>query len=359
VSAKSATGASTIEVRTLTDGGQTALAIATEIAAFLSEARRSLDIALYDIRVDGPEAQPLTQALLDAHARGVRVRILYNVNHPGPIPVPPPPTSVPEALEALPVETRAIAGVPDLMHHKYAVRDGEHVFTGSTNWTEDSWTRQENVMTVVRSPEIAYAYTLDFDQLWESGLVEASGDVDPRAVELAGSKVRAWFTPGRAQSLAHRIANKIDRARRRVRVCSPVISSGPILGTLAQVTTDERCDLTGVVDGTQIRQVVEQWRANGNADWKIPLLENVIERGGFTGKHSTPWGPGTVHDYMHAKVTVADDTIFLGSFNLSRSGEMNAENVLEIVDPELAERLAAYIDEIRARYPAVELPGIS
>ena len=57
----------------------------------------------------------------------------------------------------------------------------------------------------------------------------------------------------------------------------------------------------------------------------------------FSGKPSTPWGPGTVHDFMHAKVTVADDTVFVGSFNLSRSGEMNAENVLEIRDAALAD----------------------
>ena len=50
---------------------------------------------------------------------------------------------------------------------------------------------------------------------------------------------------------------------------------------------------------------------------------------------------------MHAKVTVADDVVFAGSFNLSRSGEMNAENVLEVHDPELADRLAAFIDAIR------------
>ena len=53
---------------------------------------------------------------------------------------------------------------------------------------------------------------------------------------------------------------------------------------------------------------------------------------------------------MHAKVTVADDVVFLGSFNLSRSGEMNAENVLEIADAALAERLAAWIDGLRRRY---------
>ena len=32
---------------------------------------------------------------------------------------------------------------------------------------------------------------------------------------------------------------------------------------------------------------------------------------------------------------------------------MNAENVLELEDPQLADRLAAFVDEIRARYPAV------
>ncbi len=71
---------------------------------------------------------------------------------------------------------------------------------------------------------------------------------------------------------------------------------------------------------------------------------------------TTPYAPGSVHDYMHAKVTVVDDTVFVGSFNLSHSGEMNAENVLEFSDAGLAEQLAAFIDSVRGRYPAVSLP---
>jgi phosphatidylserine/phosphatidylglycerophosphate/cardiolipin synthase-like enzyme len=59
---------------------------------------------------------------------------------------------------------------------------------------------------------------------------------------------------------------------------------------------------------------------------------------------------------MHAKVTVADDTTFVGSFNLSRSGEENAENVLEIKDAGLAARLADYIDEVRERFPPLPRP---
>ena len=77
----------------------------------------------------------------------------------------------------------------------------------------------------------------------------------------------------------------------------------------------------------------------------------------WSGKVSTPYAPGAVHDYMHAKVTVADDVVFIGSFNLSRSGEENAENVLEIADAALAERMAAFVDAVRARYPAITVPA--
>jgi phosphatidylserine/phosphatidylglycerophosphate/cardiolipin synthase-like enzyme len=60
---------------------------------------------------------------------------------------------------------------------------------------------------------------------------------------------------------------------------------------------------------------------------------------------------------MHAKVTVCDDVAFVGSFNLSRSGEKNAENVLEIHDAAIAESLATFVDSVRARYRPVDLPA--
>jgi phosphatidylserine/phosphatidylglycerophosphate/cardiolipin synthase-like enzyme len=94
---------------------------------------------------------------------------------------------------------------------------------------------------------------------------------------------------------------------------------------------------------------------NGNMTWKGPSLKFLLDRASFTGKPSTPYAPGTVHDYMHAKVTVADDTVFIGSFNLSHSGETNAENVLELENAALAERMAAFVDSIRVKYPPLQL----
>ena len=345
-----------IELRLYRDGGQTAVDVANQVAEFFGAAQKSLELALYDIRLHDEAAEIFKAALLGAQERGVAVRLVYNVDHPGPIPVPPPPQTAPELLEALPIPTRPIPGVPDLMHHKYVVRDRETVWTGSMNWTQDSWTRQENVIAMVHSPQLAYAYGLNFDELWETGDVIGSGDVEPRPVDVGGIEVRPWFTPEHGEALAHRIAKRIGQAKTRIRIASPVLSSGPILGTLAEVCSDGKVDVAGIVDDTQVDGVLYQWRMNGNSSWKVPALRRFLEAARFAGKPSTKWAPDTVHDFMHAKITVADDVSFIGSFNLSHSGELNAENVLEIRDAKIADELAAFVDEIRALYPLVTLP---
>jgi len=244
------------------------------------------------------------------------------------------------------------------MHHKYVVRDGAAVWTGSANWTVDSWTRQENVLVDVASTGLAAAYGANFEELWRRRDVERSGRVKPVPVELDGGvTARAWFTPGHGAELSNAIAAAIAAARRRVRIASPVITSAPILGTLAELGARGGIDIAGVVDEPQTDEVFHQWATNGSSAWKIPLLARVLTALPFAGKRSTPWAPGTVHDFMHAKVTVADDFVFAGSFNLSRSGEMNAENVLEIRDPELAERMAGFVDAARSRYPRSSVPA--
>jgi phosphatidylserine/phosphatidylglycerophosphate/cardiolipin synthase-like enzyme len=347
-----------LELTPLTDGGQPASRVAAEVASFLSGARESLELALYDVRLETEAGALVLAALLAAHQRGVRVRLLFDVDHPGPIPVPPPPETRPEALEALPVETRGVAGVPDLMHHKFCIRDGRDVWTGSMNWTEDSWTRQENVVVrVLDSERLAFAFTLAFEQLWERGAVEGTGTVEPRPVELGGGiTVRPWFTPGNGEALSHRVAKHVGRAHRRVRIASPVLTSGPILGTLVEVVNEGRCPVVGVVDDTQLDDVVRQWRRNEASAWKIPLLETIVERAAFSGKPSTPWSPGGVQDFMHAKVVVCDDISFVGSFNFSRSGERNAENVVEVHDPKTADALAGFVEAVAERYPRATLP---
>jgi phosphatidylserine/phosphatidylglycerophosphate/cardiolipin synthase-like enzyme len=345
-----------IEVFTLSDGGQSADEVARRAAAYVGEARETLELALYDVRLPGQPGEIVAAALRESVGRGVRIRLLYNVESERPPELHPPPQTRPDVLADLPIDARPIPGIPDLMHHKYVVRDGAAVWTGSANWTADSWTRQENAVAIVESQSIGSAYLANFEELWRHQDVERSGRPEPQLVDAGGTPIRAWFTPGQGQDLSQAIATAIGRARRRVRIASPVITSAPILGTLAEIGVEGGVDLAGVIDEPQTDTVFRQWRENAQSAWKIPLLARALTTIPFSGKPSTPWSPETVHDFMHAKVTVADDVVFLGSFNLSRSGEMNAENVLEIRDAALADRMAAFVDEVRERYPPTSIP---
>jgi len=338
--------------------------VAHRIASFLDGATQTLEIAIYDLRLESGPGDIVMSSFKAAIARGVAVRLMFNADHAQTIPVPPPPEidwAYVDQLKAIGVQVKPVPGVPDLMHHKYVVRDAAlpsaALLTGSTNWTNDSWHREENVILTVRSPEVAAGYKENFEELWEKPVVATSGRISIAWISLSdGTRVRPYFCPGRGLKLVHAMSRSIASARRRIRVCSPVITSGPVLGTLAEVAATPGLDFGGVYDATQMDEVQRQWSDQPAVTWKIGAFKSIVSTARFGAKRSTPYAAGTVHDFMHAKILVADDYVYTGSFNLSHSGEENAENVLQIESQALAEVCARYIDQVAARYGGPPAP---
>jgi phosphatidylserine/phosphatidylglycerophosphate/cardiolipin synthase-like enzyme len=122
------------------------------------------------------------------------------------------------------------------------------------------------------------------------------------------------------------------------------------LATLAELAARLHVDFKGVFDRTQMAEVESQWKADAHAAWKLPAWQIVSDQLPFASKVSTPYAPGSVHDYLHAKITVVDDTVFTGSYNLSHSGEENAENLLELESPALADLFADFVERAYERY---------
>ena len=373
----------------LTDGGQDANVAGERIVSFIEGARRTLELAIYDAHFDNdlgprapvrPDASHLTGRILGAldaaEQRGVVVRAIYNdPDGPGSL-LAARPTSREDTRVARPtieprvgpsflqrlsqcVPARPIDGRFDLMHHKYVVRDADDhetaaVLTGSANWTTDSFTRMENAILTIPNRGLAQTYRLDFEQLWPKRNVENSGKIDdePDTLAYRGTEmaVRALFSPGRGRKMSQLIARRIGEAKRRVRICSPVLTSTPILGTVAEVLHDAVVDTTVTVDGSQMRQVLRQWSEDGRAAWKGPLYNHVKTSGHLAEKQSTPYAPNSLHDFMHAKMVVADDWVLTGSFNCSHSGEQNAENLVEMHNSAMADRFVAFIDSVHTRY---------
>jgi phosphatidylserine/phosphatidylglycerophosphate/cardiolipin synthase-like enzyme len=321
------------------------------LTGFLEDARSSLDIAIYDLALGPTPAGVLRSSLHSLKSRGVVVRMVYNQEQAHRPLLPPPGFVDHDFLRTLAIESRAIPGVPDLMHHKYAVRDGSAVWTGSTNWTNDSWTREENVIVRVEDQRVAAAFRDNFEELWRERSVQRSGHQPPTWWELSGGvRLRAYFTPGRAEKLVHEIAQRIATARRRIAICSPVLTSGPILASLAETIGRAGLEIVGCYDATQMEEVERQWARLPQSSWKLKAWETVRAGIHWGAKRSTPYQAGSVHDFMHAKCVVTDDTVFAGSYNLSHSGEENAENVLEVEDAATADRFAAYVRDVASRY---------
>jgi phosphatidylserine/phosphatidylglycerophosphate/cardiolipin synthase-like enzyme len=198
---------------------------------------------------------------------------------------------------------------------------------------------------------VAADYEQNFEELWQQPVVAASGHFSaPWATLAEGTRVRPYFCPGRALKLVNQMARSISVATRRLRICSPVITSGPILGALGDACEHGKADISGVYDATQMDEVQRQWSSQATASWKIAAFQAIATAVRFGSKRSTPYAKGTVHDFMHAKILVADDYVYAGSFNLSHSGEQNAENVVQLVSPQIAGLCAAYIDTVAARY---------
>ena len=89
------------------------------------------------------------------------------------------------------------------MHNKYMLRDVDSsdaaVFTGSSNYTNDSWGLQDNNLLCLRSQELASYYAKDFTDLWSRGkIVDSTGYRETGTVRLNDVPVTIAFTPGEA-----------------------------------------------------------------------------------------------------------------------------------------------------------------
>ncbi|MCJ7462509.1 MAG: phospholipase D family protein, partial [Candidatus Baumannia cicadellinicola] len=118
-------------------------------------AEKSLDIAAYSFT-----NKIITLAIIHAHQRGVKVRIIADkksnhnkrtaiyhlINHKVPI--------------------RLISHY-SIMHNKFIIVDNKSVQTGSFNYTQNAESNNaENVIFIKNKPYIANQYTKEFNRLW-------------------------------------------------------------------------------------------------------------------------------------------------------------------------------------------------
>jgi phosphatidylserine/phosphatidylglycerophosphate/cardiolipin synthase-like enzyme len=351
----------------LEEGAQTAESVARWLADIVVTARVRIDLAIYDCHLEGKAAEILVGALHDRERAGVAIRIVYNqarMPPPGGVVLEPAhPDRTADFIAQSHLPARPV-GDPvhgsHLMHHKYLLVDAgtpqARLWTGSANLTTAAFTLQENNLLDLASPELVAGYAADFEELWTTRAITGSGarSGGTGLVEYEGEHARVdlLFAPGQGLAIDHEVAQRIHAASRQVTIASGVVSSGHILGALADVAA-RRLPLSGIVDLGQMRGILDEWRQVPTSAWKADTFHELAKYGHLHGKRSARSGPAGPHEYMHNKVLVIDDTLVTGSYNYSNNAESNAENVLFIESPAVARAYRAYVEGLVRRYPPV------
>ncbi len=124
------------------------------LAELLREAKQSVDICVFTITDNR-----LSRAVVDAHKRGVRVRVI----------------SDDDKAEDLGSDTHDMkrAGVPVVfdddpshMHHKFAIFDRRLLASGSYNWTRSAFTENRENVLVTDERRLVAGFLNEFEALW-------------------------------------------------------------------------------------------------------------------------------------------------------------------------------------------------
>jgi len=215
-------------------------AYCTVVADAFAAATESIDLLLANAEM---EANPLWGSLVDAHARGIRVRVLVDESDWAPSTTEKNRPAI-EYLRSVGIDAR-FDDPAVTTHAKLAIVDRRVVVVGSTNWNRYAFTDQEQANVRVVDDRVGAAFADWFDRLWEKCSVVLAPVEDnpigdgPRIVALPdgdGSTVYASFVlsllrraassvhvvlyrmsvyPGYADSLANDLADGLVGAGRR------------------------------------------------------------------------------------------------------------------------------------------------
>ena len=126
-----------------------------EVLRQFQKARQAADVCVFTITDDR-----ITGAILDAHNRGVPVRVLTDNDKAHDL------GSDVERLRAAGVPCKMDVGNAAHMHHKFALFDGRRLMSGSFNWTRSASECNEENLIVTADPVLVAAFAGRFEMLW-------------------------------------------------------------------------------------------------------------------------------------------------------------------------------------------------
>jgi len=283
---------------------------------FINNAQVSIHIASFEFNLT-----PVAEALIAAKNRGVDVKWITDDENGLEYDIQPGRGQF-SLLTGAGIEVKDDAGRSALMHNKFWIFDQQIVWTGSTNITVNGIFKQNNNVVVMRSPEMAFIFEREFQEMW-------GGQFGPRAPStlnnqwaiLDGTPIQVLFSP-EDNAISNLIA-LVNDAQTSIRFLAFSFTDYP----LAQAMIDR------AKAGVDVKGVFETFGSNGTrSELRTMWCANLPVRQDGNGS------------FLHDKIIIVDTSIVVtGSLNYSSNAdESNEENVVILDNAEIA---ALYLQE--------------
>jgi phosphatidylserine/phosphatidylglycerophosphate/cardiolipin synthase-like enzyme len=276
----------------------------------INAAQSSIHIASFEF-----DLTPVAEALIQAKQRGVDVRWVTDDEH-GLEADEEPDRGQFAMLQDAGIEVRSDTRSA-LMHNKFWIFDGQIVWTGSTNITENGIFKQDNNAIVIQSPELAAIYEREFQEMWNGEFgPRSTSQLDQQSVVVNGSPVQVVFT-SEDPALAGSIIPIVNAATKSIRFLAFSYTDFPLAEAMVK-RAQAGVNVAGVFEKVGSDTDAAELKTLSCA--QIPVRQDG--NGGF----------------MHNKVIVVDERfVITGSLNFSTNAEdSNDENVIIIDNPDIA-----------------------
>ncbi len=286
------------------------------LAQAINNAKVSVDMAMYNLSLDS-----IGDALLAAHERGVRVRlVMESESMDGDLPQDLMDAGIPIVGD----------GKQGLMHNKFTIIDGEEVWMGSLNLTTSNTYNDFNNLVRFRSKRMVQNYTKEFEEMFNDHLFgpDKLPETPNPVISLGGGTVETYFSPD--DGVAQHVVDLVNSANQSIYFLAYSYTSDEIVQAM----------IDRMKAGVEVRGVMDesQYKSNTGTEY------DALRKAGADVRLETI--PGLLH---HKVIIVDGKAVAFGSYNFSRNAEkINDENLVIVFNPAIAQKFVTEFERIFA-----------
>ena len=300
--------------------------IPEKLIELINSSKKSIHIAAFEFNLT-----PVAEALIKAHQRGVDVKWVTDDENGIDADTEEGHGQFKMLMDA------GIEVIDDgrgaLMHNKFWIFDGQTVWTGSTNITQNGNFRNNNNVIVIQSTRLAAIYEREFQEMWDGKFGPRSpSTVNDQSITINGTPIQALFAA--EDEVISKLIPLVQNAKTSIRFMAFSFTHDE-LGAAVLARAKAGVDVMGIFETrgseTEFSELPKLYCAG------VPVRQDG--------------NPGT----FHHKVFIIDNNIVItGSLNFSENADdSNDENVLIITNPDIAK---LYLQEFERRWAEAEKP---